>query len=119
MTRDSCIVALTRYRTQLAHLARVISTAPPHETAHAESHVEDLRFQLDVDVGARATPDGEARMSAVERELFAPALRVLRDAVRNQLVRHASAQWLPAILELQATLDRTLERAAHWQPEAG
>jgi hypothetical protein len=68
-------------------------------TLHNEAFaaLEDLGAMIDVDIGARAAPSGQARMSEVERAVLLPLLARLHGRLAA-LMRSAPARdWIPVL----------------------
>ncbi|MFO0450474.1 MAG: hypothetical protein ACK52I_17740 [Pseudomonadota bacterium] len=114
LTRAGCARALENYQRRVEKLAAVLRE-PGGEAAtqQAEALLEALRFDLEVDVRARATDAGSVRMSRVESETLEPALRQAWLRFERDLAGRASPGWLPALREVgdalaawRACLDR-------------
>jgi hypothetical protein len=58
---------------------------------------EDLGAMLEVDIGARAAPNGAARMSELEREVLVPLLTRLHSHLAGLTRTLPSRAWLPAL----------------------
>jgi hypothetical protein len=91
-------LALGRYRIQLHALARALDSAAPM-TLHNDAFpaLEDLAAMLDVDIGARTAPSGQARMSELERAVLVPLLTRLRTQLAGLPQTLPSRAWLPAL----------------------
>jgi hypothetical protein len=74
--------------------------------------LRDLRFHLDVDVAARATVEGQARMSAVESFVLEPTLRDLRVTLQSS-APDAPAEWLAT--SLKSIASTALDRLADFE----
>jgi hypothetical protein len=92
---DGCYDALGQYLERVRALGARLEGAAANP-AGALAEYEELRFRLEVDVQARATLEGQARMTEVERRVLEPALRDVRVALQG--VGFAVAAALPAVL---------------------
>jgi hypothetical protein len=89
---------LGRYRLLLHALAHALaSTAPMNLHNDAFPALEDLGAMLDVDIGARSAPSGQARMSELEREVLMPLLARLQQRLAGLTHSVPSRAWLPAL----------------------
>ena len=74
--REACTRALGDYAERVAGIVRLLND---HERANAEREaqalLDELTFELEVDLRARSSESGRERMSRFESEAFAPALR--------------------------------------------
>lgn len=75
-----CRAALQEYLRTIALLDR---PARESDCKDPTDRLRDLRFHLDVDVAARATLEGQARMSAVESFVLEPTLRDMRVTLQS------------------------------------
>jgi len=80
LPRARCSEALDGYVLRLKEVAELMAANDGTNQA-AWARLEDLRFQLEVDVRARATVAGRARMTTVEATAFEPALRATWERV--------------------------------------
>jgi hypothetical protein len=107
--------ALGRYRVRLQALVDALAAATPM-TLHNEAFaaLEDLGAMIDVDIGARAAPSGQARMSELERAVLVPLLAQLRARLAGLTQTVPSRDWLPVLNAADADIGRA-ERsvAAH------
>jgi hypothetical protein len=90
--------ALGRYRLRLRALIHAIGATSPltlHNAAFPA--LDDLGAMLDVDVGARSAPSGQARMTELERAVLVPLLTRLQSRLAGLPHGVPSAAWLPAL----------------------
>jgi len=59
--------------------------------------LEDLGAMLDVDIGARAAPSGQARMSEIERSVLLPLLGRLQGRLAALMRSDPSRDWIPVL----------------------
>ena len=105
LTRAGCARALQGYLRRVDELAQALrSPASDAAAQRAEALLEGLRFDLEVDVRARATDAGSVRMSRVESESLEPVLRQTWLRLERDLEGRASTGWLPALREVSRTL---------------
>ena len=76
--------ALERYMAILGQLESALDEQPLFHT-----RLRELCFELDVDVAARATVEGRARMSEIEEVVVEPLLRHLRTQLIEERVTSA------------------------------
>jgi len=73
--------------------------------------LEDLGSMIAVDIGARASPSGAARMSELERAVLLPLLTGLHDRLAALTRTDPSPAWIPVLRaadEDVALAERTL-----------
>ena len=120
MSRDACLSALEGYRRSVRRIAESLASRDPQLLAGgARLLLDDLEFRVQVDLDARATVAGGERMSEIEAALFAPTLKQVQSEITTRIVAAESAQWLPVLLALEATLSDATRQARHWVPNAG
>lgn len=73
------------------------SAAPMNLHNDAFPALEDLGAMLEVDMGARAAPSGQARMSEVERAVLLPLLGRLHGRLAALMRSDPSRDWIPVL----------------------
>jgi hypothetical protein len=102
-----CRAALQEYLRTIALLDRPVREADCTETG---DRLRDLRFHLDVDVAARATVEGQARMSAVESVVLEPTLRDMRVTLQSSRPDDRAESLASSLKSIASTaLDRLQE----------
>jgi hypothetical protein len=90
--------ALARYRLRLHALVHVLGSAAPMNLHNdAFPALEDLGSTIDVDLGARATHSGKARMSEIERQVLLPLLAQLQQRLALLTRTVPSRDWIPVL----------------------
>jgi hypothetical protein len=91
---DGCRSAILDYRRRLRGLSGLVRHAGRLDAEHpAHAALAELRAELDADVHARTTFEGQAVMSGVESRVLEPALRQARIALAFP-VRADGEAWL-------------------------
>lgn len=104
--REACARALGDYSERVARIVGLLGTDHGVDAEReAQRLLDDLSFELEVDVRARDTESGRARMSRVESEALAPALRESWDHLERNVGHAVAAKQLPALRELAQLLD--------------
>jgi hypothetical protein len=75
--------------------------------------LEDLGALIDVDIGARAAPTGQARMSEVERAVLLPLLTRLHERIAALTRSLPSRDWIPVLRAADADLAHAERAIAH------
>jgi hypothetical protein len=75
--------------------------------------LEDLGALIDVDIGARAAPSGQARMSEVERAVLLPLLTRLHARIVALTRSLPSRDWIPVLRAADADLAHAERAIAH------
>ena len=90
--------ALGRYRLRLHALTHALAATTPM-TLHNDAFpaLEELGATIDVDIGARSAPTGQARMSELERAVLLPLLARLQARLATLQGSVPSRAWLPAL----------------------
>lgn len=102
-----CRAALQEYLRTIALLDR---PAREPDCLDATDRLRDLRFHLDVDVAARATVEGQARMSPVESVVLEPTLRDMRVTLQSSRPDAPTESLASSLKSIASTaLDRLLE----------
>jgi hypothetical protein len=73
--------------------------------------LEDLGAMVDVDLGARSAPSGQARMTELERAVLVPLLTRLHQRLAGLTHTVPSRTWLPALQAADEDIAQA-ERAA-------
>jgi hypothetical protein len=79
----------------------------------AISALEDLGAMIDVDVGARETQSGEARMSEIERHVLLPLPKELPQWLTALWRTVPSREWLPVLHEADEHVAQAERALAH------
>lgn len=91
---DGCRAAILGYRRSLRVLVALLRHAGRVDDQHpAHAGLAELRRQLEADVGARSTLEGQGRMTSLESRVLEPALRQARIALAFPIAADADA-WI-------------------------
>lgn len=97
--------ALGRYRLRLrALLVSLEGPAPTNLHDGAYSALEEFGTTVDVDLGARSAPCGEARMSEVERTVLMPLLARLHERIARVAHSAPPPAWITELRAADADL---------------
>jgi hypothetical protein len=111
LDRDDCVDALEQYLQRFRELAAVAEAEKGSGgTAAADSLLDRLLFQLEVDAQSRASTPGRERMSTVEFDVFAPVVSDLCARLARLTQLQPPSRWLPVIVGCEATVRSVLER---------
>lgn len=99
--REGCARALGDYSERVARIVTLLDDAHGADAEReAQRLLDDLCFQLEVDVRARDTDFGRERMSRFESEALAPALRESWAHLEHHVGHAVAPSQLPALREL-------------------
>ena len=106
--------ALGRYRLRLQALTHALASTTPM-TLHNDAFpaLEELGATIDVDIGARSAPTGQARMSELERAVLLPLLARLQARLATLQGSAPSRAWLPALHAADADVAHAERALAH------
>jgi hypothetical protein len=106
--------ALGRYRLRLHALVHALASSAPM-TLHNDAFpaLEDLGAMIEVDLGARSAPSGQARMSELERAVLLPLLARLQARLAGFSGSVPSRAWLPALQAADEDIAHAERALAH------
>lgn len=104
----ACARALLGYHRLVLRVRRRVRVERLADQARAD--LDQLLFDLDVDVGAREGEPGQARMSHVEAALLHPTLATVRRSIAALSPREPPARWDPALAAVQSLLRASVAR---------
>ena len=117
---EHCREALERYRERVADLATLVvgpqSNGPGSATLAA---IDDLVNGFEVDSLARSGAGGNARMSQVEAELFAPAVTTIHHELEALARQKPSPAWLPMLRQIDRQLLAAEQDIERWHRQVG
>lgn len=93
--RRACACTLRGYRRAIRRIAAIACDAG--QTLHARTELERLLFDLEVDVGARRSEIGRARMTPIEAAVLHPTLASVWRSLDAIAPRDPPANWQSAL----------------------
>ena len=112
----SCVMGLRDYHRSL--LRTRLAASADVDAWQAREHLQHLLFDLEVDVAARVGAAGIERMTEVERAVFYPAVRRLRDALGTISVADHPSNWIAPLASARSILRDAMRHLREWQPPA-
>jgi hypothetical protein len=113
LDHDACVTALEQYLARIRELADAAAREQGSGgTGTADSMLDRLRFQLEVDAQSRASAPGRERMTPIEFDVFAPLMTELSRRLARVAQLQPPRAWVPALLACQATVTAVLDRIA-------
>jgi hypothetical protein len=109
----SCAVALQQYHRDVRRLRQRARRG--EDAAALRAELQQLMFDLEVDVMARAGPAGRSRMTEVERNLLYPTLLGVHQALERVPAGDRPAAWKPHLDCALTSLRQAVPRLRDWQ----
>lgn len=111
-----CARSLHGYHRALRRVLRSSRAANAPTAAPAHAQLDALLFELEVDVGARASERGRASMTEVEEQLLYPTLVELHRTMLAIPPRDDPARWQPPLRAALSTIRSAVPRLREWCP---